>query len=289
MSASERFGVGSMVHELRRVLVSEPSGRLATADPGEWHYTGPVDLGIAQAEHLAFRELLEGLGVEVITASDRGVSADSIFVHDPVLVTPRGSIGLRPGKTLRRPEVAPLLTALEEAGVPTLGSLTEGVCEGGDLLWVDEATLVAGCGYRSDPVGLGQLASLLSQQGVALEVFDLPVFEGREACLHLQSLISLVRDDLALVHLPLMPVRLVEWLAEREIECVPAPPEEFRTQSTNVLCVRPGELVTLDVNVRTRRLLEARGCVVHPYVGHEISLKTEGGATCLTRPVLRSP
>lgn len=289
MRALEGFGVGSMVDELRRVLVSEPSGWLATADPKEWHYTSPVDLGIAQAEHLAFRELLEGLGVEVLMASDPGVSADSMFVHDPVLVTPQGSIGLRPGKALRRPEVAPLLAALEKSGVPTLGSLTDGVCEGGDLLWVDETTLVAGCGYRSDPVGLSQLGSLLSSQGVTLEVFDLPVFEGREACLHLQSLISLLREDLALVHLPLMPVRLVVWLAERGIECVPAPAEEFATQSTNVLCVRPGELVTLDVNVRTRRLLEEKGCVVHPYRGQEISLKTEGGATCLTRPVLRSP
>lgn len=284
----QRFGVGSMVLDLQRVLVSPPSKLLATADPVEWHYTGAVDLDRARREHRAFCDLLADLGVEVLEAPDRAVSADSLFVHDPVLVTPRGSIGLRPGKALRRTEVAPLLEALEGFGLPTLGTVDRGVCEGGDLLWIDDTTLVAGCGYRSDPAGLESLRSLLAAQDVGLETFDLPVFEGREACLHLQSLISLVRADLAVAHLPLMPVRFVEWLAQRGVELISAPPSEFATQATNVLCVRPGVLVSLDVNVETRRLLEKRGCTVHGYSGQEISLKTEGGATCLTRPLWRS-
>lgn len=289
MSAEVNYGVGSMVGELRRVVVGTPSARLQTADTLEWHYAAPVDLKRAEEEHQEFRKLLGGLGVEVLLAPDRSVSADSMFVHDPVLVTPRGSIGLRPGKELRQAEVAPLLAVLEEHGLPTLGTITEGVCEGGDLLWIDEQTLVAGCGYRSDLTGLGQLEAILLQQGIRLEVFDLPVFEGAAACLHLQSLISLVRQDLALVHMPLMPVRFVQWLQARGIELIVAPEGEFLTQSTNVLCIRPGEVVTLDVNVETRRLLEEHGCIVHPYVGQEISLKTEGGATCLTRPVWRAP
>ena len=38
---------------------------------------------------------------------------------------------------------------------------------------------------------------------------------------------------------------------------------------------------------RTLRRLEAAGCEVETYRGREISLKAEGGPTCLTRPILR--
>jgi arginine deiminase len=37
----------------------------------------------------------------------------------------------------------------------------------------------------------------------------------------------------------------------------------------------------------TRSLLEEAGCEVRTYRGDELSLKAEGGPTCLTRPLLR--
>jgi N-dimethylarginine dimethylaminohydrolase len=43
----------------------------------------------------------------------------------------------------------------------------------------------------------------------------------------------------------------------------------------------------LEGNPITRRRLEEAGCEVITYHGNEISLKAEGGATCLTRPILR--
>jgi dimethylargininase len=43
----------------------------------------------------------------------------------------------------------------------------------------------------------------------------------------------------------------------------------------------------LEGNPGTRARLEAAGCEVLTYRGRELSLKAEGGATCLTRPILR--
>jgi len=43
----------------------------------------------------------------------------------------------------------------------------------------------------------------------------------------------------------------------------------------------------LQHNPVTKQRLEAAGCQVTVYRGDEISLKSEGGATCLTRPILR--
>ena len=39
---------------------------------------------------------------------------------------------------------------------------------------------------------------------------------------------------------------------------------------------------------KKQKRLEAAGCEVQTYKGEELSLKAEGGATCLTRPILRS-
>jgi N-dimethylarginine dimethylaminohydrolase len=96
-----------------------------------------------------------------------------------------------------------------------------------------------------------------------------------------------VTADLALVYEPLMPVPLVELLDERGIRRLPIPPDEYASMACNVLAVRPGVVVVVEGNPGTRRVLEAAGCDVHAYDGSELSLKGDGGPTCLTRPLLR--
>jgi N-dimethylarginine dimethylaminohydrolase len=83
-------------------------------------------------------------------------------------------------------------------------------------------------------------------------------------------------------------VPLVELLDERGIRRVAIDADEYATMACNVLAVRPGVLVVVDGNPRTRRALEAAGCEVHAYAGSEISLKGDGGPTCLTRPLHRA-
>ena len=76
-------------------------------------------------------------------------------------------------------------------------------------------------------------------------------------------------------------------LEERGIGFVDVPDDEFKTMGPNVLALAPRECLALDGNSETKRRLEAVGCRVQTYVGNEISLKAEGGPTCLTRPILR--
>jgi N-dimethylarginine dimethylaminohydrolase len=102
------------------------------------------------------------------------------------------------------------------------------------------------------------------------------------------SFISLVDEDLAVVYLPLMPVPFWQFLCGRGFRLVEAPDEEFTTMGPNVLALAPGKCLMLQNNPITRQRLEAAGCQVLTYQGDNISLKAEGGATCLTRPILRS-
>ena len=121
-----------------------------------------------------------------------------------------------------------------------------------------------------------------------IRAVDLPHFHGAGEVLHLMSLISPVDDDLAVVYLPLMPVRLAELLAEREIRLVEVPDEEFETMGPNVLALAPRVALALEGNVETRKRLERAGVDLSVYRGDEISRKGDGGPTCLTRPLLRA-
>jgi dimethylargininase len=284
------YGCQSMVEPLRRVLVRRPDEAFGDADPTRWHYTARPDLQEARREHDDLVELLRGAGAEVIEHSgpqpDR---ADAIYVFDPVLITERGAILLRMGKTLRRGEEEALGQRLREIGVPTFAALQgEATAEGGDLLWLDRHTLAAGQGFRTNAEGLRQLRETLAPLDVEVIPVELPYFGGPEACLHLLSLISLVDHDLAVVYPSLLAVPFWRFLHDRGIRLIEVPDLEFATQGPNVLALSPRKVLMLEGNPITQRRLEEAGCEVLTYRGREISLKAEGGPTCLTRPVWRA-
>jgi N-dimethylarginine dimethylaminohydrolase len=279
-----------MVDPLQRVLVRRPDEAFGNADPATWHYVSSPDLATAQAEHDALIAILEDAGCEVLYhEAALPEHADAIFTHDPVIVTDKGSVILRMGKARRRGEEPAIEKTLVEHGVPTLATLEgEAMAEGGDLMWLDHDTLAVGRGYRTNAEGLRQLTAALRPIGVETVEVQLPHGDGPESCLHLMSMISMLDHDLAVVSMPLLPVPFVELLADRRVELVEVPDEEYPTMAPNVLALAPRKCLMIEGNPITRNRLEAAGCEVLTYKGDELSLKAEGGATCLTRPILRS-
>ena len=143
--------------------------------------------------------------------------------------------------------------------------------------------------FLSSPV-LPRATSSQSPFTSSVEAFDLPVYQGREACLHLMSVISLLDHDLALVYLPLFPTRLLQLLEREAVTCLAAPEEEFtqsRGLSVNVLALGPRHCVMIEGFPKTEALLRQAGCKLETFPGDELCLKAEGGPTCLTRPLLR--
>lgn len=278
------FGVRSMSAPLRRVLVRRPAleGDFAGAN---WRIPDP---GLLAEQHERFCALLADLGCEVVVANAADGMVDATYVRDPALVTGSGAIVFQMAKPARVAEPELLAADFEAAGVPVTARLSGAArADGGDFIWLDERTVLAGRSYRTNAAGHRQLAGLLAEQDVVLESVDLPHDQGPGYVLHLMSLISPLADDLALVYPPLAPVALMENLAGRGVTVIEVPPEEYLTMGCNVLAVRPRVVVMLDGNPATRHALEAHGCEVHTFDGSEISLKGDGGPTCLTAPLLR--
>ena len=231
--------------------------------------------------------MLRGLGSDVIELDAAPGLPDAIFVYDPAFVIPSGTVQFRAAKAARVGENELLVDGLEAAGVPTIARLTgDATADGGDMFWLDDQTLAVGRSYRTNQAAIDQLRSILADDGVALEHFDLPNDQGPEFCLHLMSVISPIRDDLAVVYERLAPVPLLQALNRRGIEWVPIDDEEYLTLGCNILAVRPGVVVIGERNVRTANALRDRGVEVHTFDSEQTD-RGEGGPTCLTRPVWR--
>jgi N-dimethylarginine dimethylaminohydrolase len=276
-----------MTGRLQRVLVKAPAPEAWAAWRAYGWRSEPDPLALLE-EHEAFRALLADAGAEVVVGQTGGTSnPDAIYAYDPALVADAGAVLLMPGKEGRRGEPDDMSIDFMEAGVPLAGRLRyPASAEGGDTVWLDERTLLVGRGYRTNAAGIEALRELLSDVDVI--AFDLPHYHGAGEVLHLMSFLSPLDVDLAVVYLPLMPVRLIELLQERGIGFVEVPDDEFETMGPNVLALAPRVALALEGNDETRRRMEAAGVDVRVYKGEEISRKGDGGPTCLTRPLLRS-
>jgi N-dimethylarginine dimethylaminohydrolase len=286
------YGSQSMAGPLKRVLMRRASSAMHRANAGQWHYGAAFNPEKAAVQHDALAALVTASGAEIewLTDEDDGL-ADSVFTHDPSLMSDHGAILLAMGKVLREPEPALHEAAYMRMGIPILGRIeAPGMVEGGDCVWVDAHTLAVGRGVRTNQAGIQQLANILSPKGVSVYGFDLPLWHGEDACLHLMSVISPLADDLALVHAPLLPAPFYQMLKARGIRLVKGDADEFAASSglnLNVLPTAPYEVIAIAGFPKTIAAMEAAGCTVSTFEADALCIACEGGPTCLTRPVLR--
>ncbi|WFP76555.1 dimethylarginine dimethylaminohydrolase family protein [Mesorhizobium sp. WSM4906] len=286
------FGSQSMAAPLRRVLMRSAANAMRDADRAAWHYGPGFSPAKAALQHAVLAELVAASGAEIEWIEDEadGLS-DSVFTHDPSLMTDRGALILSMGKPLRAREPSLHEETYRRLGIPILGRVeAPGQVEGGDCVWVDARTLAIGRGVRSNQHGIQQVSNLLTPLGISVYGFDLPLWQGEEACLHLMSVISPLADDLALVYSPLLPAPFYQMLKARGIRLVEGDAEEFAASnglSLNVLPTSPRKVIAVAGFPKTKAAMEAAGCTVEVFDADALCIACEGGPTCLTRPILR--
>jgi N-dimethylarginine dimethylaminohydrolase len=288
------FGCQNMIAPLRRVILKSPdvAFRNQSFIDSQWkqlNYVDRPDYEKAIKEHEAFAEILRSSGAEVLFLDfDRRTGLDSIYTHDPGIISNAGAILFQTGKELRRGEGPAMEEALLKWGIRILGRVEgKATAEGGDMVWLDEHTLLVGQGFRTNAAGVSALRSLLNPFEVNVLEFHLPYYQGPTYVCHLMSILSLLDQNLALVYRPMLPVPLYELLQARGVKLLDVPPEEFDSLGCNVLALAPRHVLIVEGNPVTRMCLEEAGCKVQEFSGNEIAQKGGGGPTCLTRPLLR--
>jgi N-dimethylarginine dimethylaminohydrolase len=288
------FGAFNNWGTLKQVAVRRPQEAFVSDEKidREWkdlNFHSRPDLANAQQEFERVDAILKATGAEVIhLPAGEGLTLDSLYTHDALVITPRGLVRPRMGKAQRRKEAAVNGAALEKHGLPIAGEITgDGKLEGGDLVWLDRHTVVAGVGYRTNEEGCRQLQKLCGED-VQVLWFDMPHYKGPTDVFHLMSVLSPLDHDLAVVYLPLMPVRLVELLQARGVSFVHVPDQEFDSMGCNVLALGPRHAMAVEGNPETVKRMQAAGVKVEVIAGTDICRKGEGGPTCMTRPIRRA-
>jgi len=216
------------------------------------------------------------------------VGLDSMYVHDPVLITEKGAILCNMGKEERFEEPLAVKDYLKELDVPILGKIRgDGTLEGGDVVWLGPKRLAVGQGYRTNAEGIRQLKELTAGLVDEFVIVPLVHWSGPEDVLHLMSMISPIDNDTLVVYSRLLPVPFRQWLVERKYKLLDVPDEEYASMACNILALAPRKCIMIEGNPKTKQMLEKEGCTVWEYKGQEISKVGSGGPTCLTRPLLR--
>jgi arginine deiminase len=284
-----------MYKKLSTVSVKHPKDAFISQEhlKNEWkkfNYIQEPDFTKAQHEFEQFlsiiREHVEQ--IEFLPASEQA-GLDSLYAHDPVKFTKKGAIILKSGKKLRQPEAIAYKQFLKEKDIPILGELTgEAVADGGDLVWLDDRTLLIGRGYRTNDEAIRQIKEITRDVVDECIVVQLPHDQGEEECLHLMSFISIVDVNLAVVYSKLMPVFLRQILIQRGFQLIEVPEVEYHRLGCNVLALAPRICMIVSGSPYTKQKLVDSGATVYEYEGNEISYLGTGGPTCLTCPVIRT-
>ncbi len=287
------MGMLSEVGRITRMALRRPEEAFVNqknidAQWQELNYTDRPSYKNAVSEYEKFVALLKKWGIRIdFLPSDRRLTLDSLYVRDATIVSHNGVILCNMGKKQRMYEPVVAKEAFQNLGIPVLGEISgSGRIEGGDVVWLDNETLAVGRTYRTNDQGIIQVQALVGEAVNVIPV-PLPHYRGPSDVFHLMSILSPIDYDLALVHSSLMPIPFRQLLTDRGIQLVEVPENEFETMGCNVLAVAPGECIMLKGNLKTKTLLEEAGVKVWEIEGQEISVKGQGGPTCLTRPLIR--
>lgn len=288
------YGCHSMTDPIRWVMVKKPEAAFISQQHlnEQWqryNYVECPDFAEVLKEYSVFENILnQHVDKLLYLPQSDSVGLDSIYSHDSLKITRKGAVYFNTGKQLRQPEAAQTEALLTSEGIPTLGHIrAPGLMEGGDVVWLDERTVVIGLGYRTNMEGIEQFKQITA--GVIDEyiIVPMPHADGRDECLHLMSIISMVSNDLAVVYSRYMPVFFRDLLIKRGITLIEVDDQEYENLGSNVLALGPRNCLIMEGNPLIKQALEDNGCSVHTYPGRNLSFYGTGGPTCLTCPVWR--
>jgi len=283
-----------MVDPIKKILLKHPKSafinqKTINEQYLKLNYFEAPNFNKAILDYENFVSLLKSFDIELhYLPEDKSTSLDSIYTHDPCVISNNGVIICNMGKKSRLPESDAIEKFFNSIQIPILGKIkTPGILEGGDVVWIDNKTIAVGEGYRTNREGIEQLKHLLSDQVQDVISVPIPHWNGPQDCLHLMSNLSPIDHNLYLVYSRLLPVSFRKYLLDENIELIDVPDEEYESMGCNVLAVAPRKVIMISGNSKTKQLLEKNNVEVYTYDGTEISIKGAGGPTCLTRPFLR--
>jgi|GEM_PF-4013611 N-dimethylarginine dimethylaminohydrolase len=296
--------------DLKKVLMYRPTNdslTCVTKDKCKYLlFREPVDPMLFQEQYDSYLELLEQLGVEVLLLNDL---MDEIGWH-PSFVPPnmffmRDVIGVLEDKILisnmryeaRRYEGLIAKEVLETAGWGDCHLFTgSDYFEGGDLLYLNEDTVMVGYGPRTSFSAAYKIGEMAVYMGKNAFLVSLPHYK-----VHLDGTMMPMDDSLVVAHIPSIRfypsmimykdgdfdiVYIYDYLMENGYDIIGVSDEENETFGANLVVVKEGLVISYSWNNEVIKNLEEVGIEVVPFDGSEF-MKAGGGLHCVFNTILR--
>lgn len=238
----------------------------------------------AAEQHRGFVAAFEEAGVTVHMTEADPTLQYSVYTRDPAIVTPWGVLIGQMYREQRRGEVASHVRFHGAVDLPIWNWVTAGSLEGGDVHLIKPGVAAIGVsGNRTSNEGAAQARAWFEAEGWECRLVPIA-----EHFLHLDLLISMVNERLALVCTEVLEDDVVDWLAGHGIEAVSTTYKEAMRLACNCLSLGGDRVISSaeagDVNARLRAL----GITVYD---PELTMFTlaGGGPRCLSQPLKRDP
>jgi arginine deiminase len=259
----------------------------------------------ADHEHLVNVLSSEGVNVVLLTEALREHSLpDSaqqlpnlVYVRDTAAVTRSGYVLARMKNPVRRSETRIVEAALKQLAIPTLMKAeAPATIEGGDLVFLDDDTLLLGVGNRTNRRGLRELLATATRSGLRrLVAVPLP-----PSVIHLDGTMMVIDRDLVVVHPRSLRgtasvfengrirkrLKFLQFLKTSRMRLIEVTDYERRRRATNVIVVAPRKAIGYAGNARVKREFAENGVDLIEIEGTEL-IRGFGGPRCMTLPVLR--
>ncbi len=266
---------------LRKVVLSKPTYyRLLAQNLTTKKYIEEnklPNLDIAIKEHAAFTQAFIDFGVEVVEFEPDQRYAYQTFTRDFCIMTPKGAVISKMCTSGRQGEELVAENGLLKAGIPVIGHITRGTCEGGDYMYVDRHTLAMGCGGRSNMEGIRNLREIFQEWNIDVEIMPVQFHPDH---VHLDCVGSIVGEKVAICCLDVIPTAYYHFLKDRKFEIVTVPVEDVIYMTPNVMPLDKDTILSSASNKDVNGKLRALGFKVIAIEMPEI-LKAGGGPHCL--------
>jgi dimethylargininase len=230
-----------------------------------FHQRQPIDIATAIAQHQAYRQCLDELGLHIVTLPAEPDLPDCVFVEDPVVVVDEIAVISNMGAASRRPEAESLAAAL--SAYRELKFLREpATLDGGDVMRVGR-TLFVGVSRRTNREAVAQLTEILRPFDYEVRPVEVT------GCLHLKSACSYIGGNTVLVNRAWIDAEPL-----RQFDLIDVPAKE--PNAANALLVSDTVVLPSSFPI-TRALLEHKGFRVRTIDVSELQ-KAESGVTCMS-------
>ena len=209
-----------MVNPVQSILLKHPKDAFIDQQKidtqfAQLNYLDHPNFEKACNDYDKFLTLIKSFSPEIhFLPKNKFTSLDSIYTHDPCIVSNNGIIICNMGKKERSYEPEAVKNYFQSIGVPILGQI-------------------------EDP---GKLEGGLVEDVITV---PLPHWNGPNDCLHLMSNISPIDHDLFLVYSRLLPVQFRKYLLRRKIELIEVPDKEYNSMGCNVLAMANKKVIMM--------------------------------------------